>query len=86
MVHDRFYARWDQPLGVGKADENLVVKLKIRVRKDGTVVSREMVSPSGNAAMDESVMNAAQKVQRIDALPGGFQGDGSDFTIQFTLD
>jgi TonB family protein len=25
MVHDRFYARWDQPLGVGKADENLVV-------------------------------------------------------------
>ena len=44
------------------------------------------VSASGNPAMDESVMKAADKVQRIDPPPSGIVADPYEVKIAFKLD
>jgi TonB family protein len=86
MIHDRFYGRWEQPIGLERADQNLVVILKIKIRKDGTIAGREIVTPSGNAQLDESVLNSAQKIHQIEPLPSGLSGDTYDVKIAFKLD
>ena len=86
MIHDRFYGRWEQPIGVERADQNLQVILKIRIRKDGSIAGREIVTPSGNSQVDESVLNAAQKIMQIEPLPAGLPGDTYEVKIAFKLD
>ncbi|MEI6872190.1 MAG: TonB family protein, partial [Verrucomicrobiota bacterium] len=83
---ERFYGVWEQPISVVRSAQDFVAVLKIRIRKDGTIVGREIVSPSGNPAMDESVQRAAEKVQRIDALPAGMTTDPYEVRIAFKLD
>ena len=77
MIHDRFYSRWAQPVGLG---QDVVATLKLRIMKDGTISTREIVRSSGNPQMDESVLQAAQKLEQIDALPKGL-GNGEYFEV-----
>ena len=86
MIHERFYGVWEQPISVVRASQDFVTVLKIRIRKDGSIVGREIVTPSGNPAMDESVQRAAEKVQRIEALPNGMTTDPYEVRIAFKLD
>lgn len=68
-LRDRYYAVWAPP-SVPDAG-SLVVTLKIRVKRDGTVLGHELVKSSGNSLMDGSVLEAAQQVTKIDPLPPG---------------
>jgi TonB family protein len=77
MIHDRFYSRWAQPVGLG---QDVVATLKLRINNDGTISNREMVRSSGNPQMDESVLRAAQKLEQIDPLPKGL-GNGEYFDV-----
>ena len=77
MIHDRFYSRWAQPVGLG---QDVVATLKLRILQDGTISTREMVRSSGNPQMDESVLQAAQKLEHIEALPKGL-GNGEFFDV-----
>jgi TonB family protein len=77
MIDDRFRSRWEQPVGVGP---DVITTVKLRIMQDGTIASREIVKPSGNPQMDESVLSAAQKVQQIDPLPAGL-GNGEYFEL-----
>ena len=86
MIHERFYGVWEQPISVVRSTQDFVTILKIRIRKDGAIVGREIVNPSGNPAMDESVQRAAEKVQRIEALPTGMTTDPYEVRIAFKLD
>ena len=83
MIHDRFYSRWEQPVG---ADRGIITTVKLRIMKNGTIASRELVRGSGNSQMDESVMVAAQKVQQIDPLPQGLGGaEHFDINVNFKV-
>jgi TonB family protein len=86
MIHERFYGVWEQPISVVRSNQNFVAILKIRIRKDGSIIGSEIVTPSGNPAMDESVQRAAEKVQRIEALPTGMIADPYEVRIAFKLD
>jgi TonB family protein len=86
MIHETFHSRWQQPMSVARGQQDFVAVLLIRIRRDGTIVSREIVSSSGNALMDESVTSAAQKVLQIAPLPTGLGGETWDVKIQFKLD
>ena len=87
MIHDRFHGIWLQPTSIVRSSADFVTRLKLRIGKDGTILSREIVNPSGNTVMDESVMAAAQKVSQIDALPAGLgNGEYFDVSIDFKLD
>ena len=77
MLRDRYYSRWDQPIGIG---QDLIATVKMRIMKDGTISKAEIVKSSGNPQMDESVATALQKVHQIDPLPAGL-GNGEFYEI-----
>jgi TonB family protein len=86
MLHDRFYSEWVQPTTVVNASGKNSVLVKLRIEKDGRVSSFEVVRPSGNAELDESVKALANRVSRVDPLPDGLgKGDHYDVKINFEL-
>jgi len=87
MIHDRFHSRWDQPTSIDRSGQDIVTTLKIKIAKDGTILSREIVKSSGETVMDQSVMTAAERVQQIDPLPAGLgNGDTYEVNIAFKLE
>jgi TonB family protein len=82
MLHDRFYSEWAQPTNVDAANSVLA---KVRIERDGHISSFEIVRPSGNDAIDESVRAAAKRVTHVDPLPAGLGGDHYDVKIKFEL-
>lgn len=82
LLRDKFYAVWSPPTVPDGA--SLVVRLKIRVKRDGTVLGSELVKSSGNSLMDGSVLEAARQVTQIDPLPNGLgKGDVIEIPVDF---
>lgn len=87
MLHDRFHARWDQPTSIARGGQDIVTTLKLRIAKDGRILSHEIVHSSGDITMDQSVMTAADRVQQIDPFPAGLTtGDVFEVNVAFKLD
>lgn len=86
MLQTRFDSQWVQPTSIVRSSQDFVTTLKIRIGKDGAVLSREISHTSGNALMDESVLKAAQKVTSVEPLPSGLGGEFYDVNINFKLD
>ncbi|MEO7319038.1 MAG: TonB family protein [Chthoniobacteraceae bacterium] len=83
MLHDRYYSRWEQPVGIG---QDVIATVKLRIMKDGTIAKHDMVKSSGNPQMDESVMSAVEKVNQIDPLPAGLgNGEYFDLNVAFKV-
>ena len=83
MIHDRYYSRWEQPVGIG---EDVLTTVRLRIMKDGTIAKHDMVKSSGNPQMDESVMSAVEKVTQIDPLPAGLgNGEYFDLNVAFKV-
>ena len=83
MLHDRYYSRWEQPVGIG---QDVIATVKLRIMKDGTIAKHDIVKSSGNAQMDESVMTAVEKVTQIDPLPAGLgNGEYFDLNVAFKV-
>jgi TonB family protein len=86
MLHDRFYSEWVQPTTVATAGAKNSVLVKLRIEKDGRVSSFEVVRPSGNTELDESVKALANRLSRVEPLPDGLgKGDHYDVKINFEL-
>ncbi len=84
QVRQKLYAVWNQPAGMG-VPAGITASVSIRVMKDGAVTRTEMVTPSGNRVMDESVMKAVKSVSKLDALPASFSGRYKDIVVEFEL-
>lgn len=86
MLHDRFYSEWIQPTTVISSGAKLSALVKIRIEKDGRVSDFEIVKPSGNVVVDESVSATAKRVTQVDPLPDGIGSGGHyDVRINFEL-
>jgi TonB family protein len=86
MLHDRFYSEWIQPTTVATAGAKNSVMVKLRIEKDGRVSSFEVVRPSGNSDLDDSVKALATRVSRVEPVPDGLgKGDHYDVKINFEL-
>src|SRR2546421_5648561 len=86
MLHDRFYSEWVQPTTVASAGAKNSVMVKLRIEKGGRVSSFEVVRPSGNNELDESVKALANRVSQVEPLPDGLgKGDHYDVKINFEL-
>ena len=82
-LHDYYYSRWEQPVGLG---QDVIATVKLRIMKDGTIAKHDLVKSSGNPQMDESVMSAVQKVEKIDPLPAGLgNGEYFDLNVNFKV-
>ena len=76
-----------KPTSLDRAGGDLVTTLRIKVKRDGSVLGSEIVKASGNSLMDGSVLAAAEQVKKIDALPDGLgKEDIVDIPINFKLD
>jgi len=86
MLHDRFYSEWIQPTTVISSGAKLSALVKIRIEKDGHVSDFEIIKPSGNVVVDESVAATAKRVTQVDPLPDGIGSGGHyDVRINFEL-
>jgi TonB family protein len=86
MLHDRFYRAWIQPTTRITTGRKISTLVKVRIEKDGRVSKFEIVKPSGNVAVNESVRVVAKQVTQVDPPPTGLiKGDHYDVKINFEL-
>lgn len=86
MLHDRFYSAWIQPTTNVATGTKISTLVKIRIEKDGRVSKFEIIKPSGNVVVNESVRVVAKQVTEVDPPPTGLiHGDHYDVRINFEL-
>jgi TonB family protein len=86
MLHDRFYSAWIQPTTNVPSGAKISTLANVRIEKDGRVSKFEIVKPSGNATVNESVSAVAKQISQVDPPPTGLiKGDHYDVKINFEL-
>jgi outer membrane biosynthesis protein TonB len=86
MLHDRFYSAWIQPTTTVASGTRISTLVKVRIEKDGRVSSFEIIKPSENIVVNESVAAIAKRVTQVDPVPSGLgNGDHYDVRINFEL-
>src|SRR5207247_1290348 len=86
MLHDRFYSAWIQPTTTVASGAKISTLVKVRIEKDGRVSNFEIVKPSENVVVNESVAAIAKRVTEVDPPPAGLNnGDHYDVNINFEL-
>jgi TonB family protein len=86
MLHDRFYSAWIQPTTSVASGTKISTLVKVRIEKDGRVSSFEIIKPSENVVVNESVAAIAKRVTQVDPPPAGLgNGDHYDVKINFEL-
>src|SRR6266446_657429 len=86
MLHDRFYSAWTQPTTNIASGSKISTLVKVRIEKDGRVSNFEIIKPSENVVVNESVAAIGKRVTQVDPLPAGFgNGDHYDVKINFEL-
>jgi len=86
MLHDRFYSAWIQPTTSVASGTKISTLVKVRVEKDGRVSKFEILKPSENVVVNESVAAIAKRVTEVDPPPAGLgNGDHYDVKINFEL-
>ncbi len=86
MLHDRFYSAWIQPTTTVASGNRISTLVKVRIEKDGRVSKFEIIKPSENVVVNESVAAIAKRVTEVDPpLAGLGNGDHYDVKINFEL-
>ena len=86
MLHDRFYSAWIQPTTNIASSAKISTLVKVRIEKDGRVSRFEIIKPSENVVVNESVATVAKRVTQVDPPPAGLgNGDHYDVKINFEL-
>ena len=86
MLHDRFYSAWIQPTTTAASGARISTLVKVRIEKDGRVSSFEIIKPSENIVVNESVGAVAKRITQVDPPPAGLgNGDHYDVKINFEL-
>jgi TonB family protein len=86
MLHDRFYSAWVQPTTNIATGTKISTLVKVRIEKDGRVSKFEIIKPSENIVVNESVAAVAKQVSEVDSPPAGLiKDDHYDIKINFEL-
>ena len=86
MLHDRFYSAWIQPTTHVPTGAKISTLVRVRIEKDGHVSKFEIIKPSENAVVNESVAAVAKQVTEVDSPQAGLiKGDDYDVKINFEL-
>jgi outer membrane biosynthesis protein TonB len=86
MLHDRFYSAWIQPTSSVPSGTKISTLVNARIEKDGRVSKFEIIKPSENVVLNESVAAIPKRITEVDAPPTGLlKGDHYDVKINFEL-
>jgi TonB family protein len=80
-VKSIYDAAWALPDSIANSDEN--IKVSVTIARDGSVISSQIITPSGDATADESVQKTLNHVQFIAPFPDGSTDKERTFTIIF---
>jgi TonB family protein len=81
VVKSIYDAAWTLPDSVANDDEN--VKVSVTIGSDGTVISSRILTPSGDASVDNSVRRTLDRVTFIAPFPDGATDKSRTYTINF---
>jgi TonB family protein len=84
VVYSYYRNAWSQPESTGR--NSGWPEVRIVVARDGSIISAELVSPSGEASLDRSVSRALDLVKKLPPFPVSISKDQLTFRIQFILD
>jgi len=86
MLHDRFYSAWIQPTTNVPSGAKISTLVKVRIERDGRVSKFEIIKPSQNVVVNESVAVVSKQVTQVDPPPTALiHGDHYDVKINFEL-
>jgi outer membrane biosynthesis protein TonB len=85
MLHDRFYSAWIQPTTTVASGTKISTLVKVRIEKDGHVSRFEIIKPSENVVVNESVAAIAKRVTEVDAPPVGL-GNGNHYEVKINFE
>jgi TonB family protein len=83
VVHSIYDRAWIEPSSA--SDARAAAKATITIARDGAVVSASLTSPSGNAALDQSVRAVLDRVRQLPAFPAGAREERRTVIINFKL-
>jgi TonB family protein len=83
IVYSKYYYAWTPPASTLK-DTGLVT-VRVTIGRNGRVTHSEIVSRSGDAAMDRSIQNTLDNVTIIEPFPSNSKDLERTFTIEFDL-
>jgi TonB family protein len=87
VIQSIYQKQYDQALigAGGIAEGHAEVEVSVTVKRDGTVLSAQLVTPSGNAALNKLVQRVLDKVTFIAPLPAASKDPQRTFNIIFDL-
>jgi outer membrane biosynthesis protein TonB len=85
MLHDRFYSAWVQPTTTVASGTKISTLVKVRIEKDGHVSKFEIIKPSENVVVNESVATIAKRVTEVDPPPVGL-GNGNHYDVKINFE
>ncbi|HEY4416122.1 MAG TPA: TonB family protein [Verrucomicrobiae bacterium] len=83
VIKSIYTRRWQPPASA--ADDEANIKVSITVSRDGTVVSSQILSGSGDSSVDASVQRTLDRVTFIAPFPDGSTEKTKTFIINFNL-
>jgi TonB family protein len=84
VVYNAYYHAWITPDSI--TDRLAKADVKIVVSRDGTILSAEIISKSGEPALDRSVERALRAVTRLRPFPPAATDEQRSFLIRFNLE
>jgi outer membrane biosynthesis protein TonB len=84
VIYNAYYHAWITPDSV--ADKLAATDAKIVVARDGTILSAEIISKSGEPALDKSVGRALRAVTKLPPFPASARDEQRSFLLRFNLE
>jgi TonB family protein len=84
VVRSVYYNAWIAP--DGGASKTAAPEARIVVARDGSIISADLVGPSGESALDKSVVRVLGAVKKLPPFPASARDEQRTFRIQFSLD
>lgn len=78
-----YYDAWTPPTDV--SNDDAVTKVRIIIARDGTIISAQIIGPSGDASVDASVRRALDRVTSVPPLPEGTKENQRTLILNFNL-
>ena len=84
MLKGKCDAGWQKPVGLSSS-AGQIVSITFTISRSGSVIRRTFKRRSGIAALDNSAMQAAERITFVKAFPAASKVSQEDFTIEFEL-
>ncbi len=81
VVVSVYHNAWVPPDGM--SSDNVTVKFKVTIARDGSVISAQIIERSGDASIDEAVQHMLDRVTFIAPFPEGTDDKQRTYPIEF---